>query len=784
MKSCILLAAVAGLASAAPQLEKRQYIDYEAAVDDLVPTVTEVPGLKTQTVHYDPTAAISSAAAEATEEPLSQKKRELETRDACDPEPTIANTYNIDVSSPSAFQNDPNAAAAANAAAIPSGYTRNFKALTNTVIGYGYLGYQQISSYDPQQCATRCTALAGCLGFNLFFERAPVSTPGDACPNPAPFANIKCAFWGGPVEAVGALDSNDTRSDFQVVYAGSNGYTTTAVQQISGYSAPTILKNVSINAPLDCINRDTYMGFKLFTSGAYDTRLCTAACESQNVYSKQYPPQDITQLKLCKFITSYLLLKNGVPEGQFCVMYTQAWDQSHGTNDGQWRGDDHYTIQYSFAYGNSSDTGMPVCPNQVSYLQTSGQEFCTSYIHYSAPTSTAVSTAYSTPATSTVRATSTSTVTAYSYTRTTTITGYGSSTSAAPMRRDAPPTATPSTLDEASAYPIDTAAPSGAYVVSVVSSVVPAYTSKVVDTVTSTTAAPQRREVSEKRAAPIPEKRAAPAPQAAPIEARAVATPASASNWPASVLSSACSSVATGTATTTRTTTLTAATPLYTSFTSTTTTTTITTVSTYTVPPVVLSSATAVVGSLNGSPSNYDDSYYALTLPFSIGTFGSYASQIYLGINGWVGFPSGSGTYVNTALPATNMPDTCIMGLWDDLYIYQGTQQGIYYQVSGATGTRVITFEFYTSAFQRPSEYYHFTMTFYEATPGVTLFKYYDVSLSGSSATIGAQKVSSNKVAQYSFNQPVLSAGMSLTLNTTTGYGVFTAGTFDRYAPS
>lgn len=245
------------------------------------------------------------------------------------------------------------------------------------------------------------------------FERAPVVTPGDACPDPDAFANIKCAFWGGPVEAVGALDSNDTRSAFQVVYTGSNGYTTTAVQQIQGYSAPTILNNVSINAPLDCNNRDTYMGFKLFTSGAYDPRLCTAACDAQNVYNTEHPPQDITQLKLCKLITSYLLLKNGEPEGQFCVMYTQAWDQTYGTNDGQWRGDDHYTIQHSFSYANSSDTGLPVCPNQVSYLRTSGADFCTSYIHYSVPTSTATSTAYTTPATSTVRATTTNTVTVY-----------------------------------------------------------------------------------------------------------------------------------------------------------------------------------------------------------------------------------------------------------------------------------------------------------------------------------------------------------------------------------
>lgn len=236
MKSGIFLAVVAGLASAAPQVEKRQFIDFAAVVDDLVPTVTETPGLKTQTVHYDPTAAISSAAAEVSQDPLPQKKRGLEARSACDPEPTIANTYNLDVSSPSAFQNDPNAAAAANAASIPSGYTRNFKALTSTVVGYGYLGYQQINSYDPQQCATRCNALSGCLGFNLcessqcpmqqylltgnaVFERAPVATPGDDCPSPDAFANIKCAFWGGPVDAVGALDSNDTRSSFQVSVA-------------------------------------------------------------------------------------------------------------------------------------------------------------------------------------------------------------------------------------------------------------------------------------------------------------------------------------------------------------------------------------------------------------------------------------------------------------------------------------------------------------------------------------------------------------------------------------
>lgn len=129
---------------------------------------------------------------------------------------------------------------------------------------------------------------------------------------------------------------------------------------------------------------------------------------------------------------------------------------------------------------------------------------------------------------------------------------------------------------------------------------------------------------------------------------------------------------------------------------------------------------------------------------------------------------------------------------WDDLYIYRGTQQGIYYDITGEVGSRELKFEFYTSAFVRPTEYFHFIMTFYENQVGVVKYKYYAVSYSGASATVGAQRKSStyhphltvagmisitdyashflaNQFLQDSFNQPVITPGLEITIDTNAG---------------
>lgn len=102
------------------------------------------------------------------------------------------------------------------------------------------------------------------------------------------------------------------------------------------------------------------MGFKIFQGGAFDARLCAAACSEQSAYNLAHPPSD-RPAQTCQFFNTYLLSKNGVAIGQYCSMYSQEWASQYGTNTGYWYGSDHYTVSYSYTFTNSANNGSPVC---------------------------------------------------------------------------------------------------------------------------------------------------------------------------------------------------------------------------------------------------------------------------------------------------------------------------------------------------------------------------------------------------------------------------------------
>jgi hypothetical protein len=364
-------------------------------------------------------------------------------------------------------------------------------------------------------------------------------------------------------------------------------------------------------------------------------------------------------------------------------MYTEQWSASSATNKGQTRGSDKYTMSSSFMYANTTDDGTPAC-------SATDSTFCSAFNSYVPPTSTIVSSV--TPALVTVTSTQISVVTSTVYTATVT-----AQAQAGRIRRDGG-----NSTETGSDYSI-----------SIIESINPSYINKIVDSPQTATSTGLAR--------------------------RAIATPAKFSGWPASRVSASCSVIATGTVTTTVV--LTAAAPQ--------TTVTVTSASTtavsgtLTVPGVQLASPTAIIGSLSGSPSSYDDSYYHLDLPFAIGAFGKSSSSIWLEINGCVSLDTGFGTFSNTLLPSNNIAGTTLLGYWDDLYIFRGTQQGIYYDITGEVGSRELKFEFYTSAFQRSNEYFHFITTFYGNQVGVVECKYFEASYNGLSATVGAQRLSS-----------------------------------------
>lgn len=154
-----------------------------------------------------------------------------------------------------------------------------------------------------------------------------------------------------------------------------------------------------------------------------------------------------------------------------------------------------------------------------------------------------------------------------------------------------------------------------------------------------------------------------------------------------------------------------------------------------------LSSPTAIIGVVGGvSPSNYDDLAFPLNLPFPVTLYNQSSANLAVSVNGWVGIIGNGGDYNNFPLPSYgSLADTAFAVLWDDLYIYSGTEQGIYYQIDGQAPTRTLTIEWYTSHYQAPSEYYHFAMTYHEASPNGVTYDYFQVSDLGGSATVGSQ---------------------------------------------
>lgn len=90
-------------------------------------------------------------------------------------------------------------------------------------------------------------------------------------------------------------------------------------------------------------------------------------------------------------------------------------------------------------------------------------------------------------------------------------------------------------------------------------------------------------------------------------------------------------------------------------------------------------------------------------------------------------------------MPTSAFPGVTLFPYWDDLFIYSGTSQGIYYGVEGNSPNRSLIFEYYMSHYGQSSQYYHFQVIFYEGLPGVVQYKYFDASDGGVTCTVGVQ---------------------------------------------
>jgi hypothetical protein len=240
---------------------------------------------------------------------------------------------------PANFFAVPDLANNALAALTPSGYTQVFKNLNASNSAYGYLGYTTYKTYDVASCAAKCNSIAGCVSYNMFYERSPSIELGSGesgCTNPPSTTFIKCAFWGGPATAANANNYGQWRNKFQVVITGSNGYVSNAIPFIPGYGSVIPLGKAAINAPYDIYGSDSFMGVAVFTAGPFNVSLCAQACLDKSAYARAHPPTDGRPIQTCQFFNTYIVYINSTSnpnnmQGQYCAMYSESWPKSYAT---------------------------------------------------------------------------------------------------------------------------------------------------------------------------------------------------------------------------------------------------------------------------------------------------------------------------------------------------------------------------------------------------------------------------------------------------------------------
>lgn len=374
----------------------------------------------------------------------------------------------------------------------------------------------------------------------------------------------------------------------------------------------------------------------------------------------------------------------------FLCRYTSAWDAKYAVNTVAY--DDSigakYTYSNSFYYSKTSV--QPICPADLSYLSSSGSDFCSAYISYAQPTSTVSLT--TTPATFMTQTTTVATVTVSLVT----------STGNAVWKRDE----SNATMTTATDFTTVAALPTDSIAV-----------------------------LAEIQVATLPSNGTFESQTA--LDKRAVATPASITNWPSYKISAACSQIATGVATVT---TITTASSLITTVQATATA----GISTC-VAPVQLNSQfswSSIWGSwdsVNGQPGANPSAVYGssstVQLPFQMCMFGTCSNVISLGTDGYISF--------------SDVTLSVYSKLGNGLYLYRGGPHGLFYRITGDVGSRELTLAWYGATVSWGHQSTHVTATYFEALPNQIQYKYYDAVQAAPYASIPSVYVQKGTTKTY-----------------------------------
>ncbi|MEU9317305.1 S8 family serine peptidase [Streptomyces sp. NPDC048295] len=155
-----------------------------------------------------------------------------------------------------------------------------------------------------------------------------------------------------------------------------------------------------------------------------------------------------------------------------------------------------------------------------------------------------------------------------------------------------------------------------------------------------------------------------------------------------------------------------------------------------------------------------DEDARTISLPFWVSLYGVDYSSASVTTNGLINFMEPRlGDYDNTALPAAARPNGIVAPFWDDLTLDK--KSSVQTATTGKSGHRKFAIVWNKAVLLADNSRATFEAVFDEATGDVT-FQYQSVPGNGAAATVGIENQTGTDALQYSFNQPVLTAGSAI----------------------
>ncbi|KAI5204513.1 hypothetical protein E4T39_03600 [Aureobasidium subglaciale] len=248
----------------------------------------------------------------------SSSKVKRATATTCSNPNSILYNYIPSPNTPTQFLVDTSMAGLASAQYYPTaGYSTSFTSQLAGVSSPSYLGYQQLSSYDPRACAAYCNARSDCNAFNIYMQRTPSFIPDNNCPDPSAGTSITCALFGSYIDSSMATNIGQYRKDFMVVIQGSNGYNLNpAPAAISSFQGPNALDGVAYSANI-------FLGQKYFS--AYDVSQCSALCTAYSANSRATAQSNrVSTYTPCNYFNAFNLTLNGQPQLMGCYLFSTS----------------------------------------------------------------------------------------------------------------------------------------------------------------------------------------------------------------------------------------------------------------------------------------------------------------------------------------------------------------------------------------------------------------------------------------------------------------------------